>query len=104
MERAGFVFKGAAAGAQIRMMAAAWHGLWLLLLAGALGPWGAAAALPPAQPPPDVEFTFLLPAGRRECFYQSAPGNGTMEAEYQVGLGERGRGYAASVGGVAGGA
>ncbi|XP_006265677.1 transmembrane emp24 domain-containing protein 1 [Alligator mississippiensis] len=84
MERAGFVFKGAAAGAQIRMMAAAWHGLWLLLLAGALGPWGAAAALPPAQPPPDVEFTFLLPAGRRECFYQSAPGNGTMEAEYQV--------------------
>ncbi|XP_025059613.1 transmembrane emp24 domain-containing protein 1 [Alligator sinensis] len=69
MERAGLVFKGAAAGAQIRMMAAAWHGLWLLLLAGAPGPWGA-AALPAAQPPPDVEFTFLLPAGAAACVVQ----------------------------------
>lgn len=29
-------------------------------------------------------MTFVLPAGRRECFYQGAPGNASMEAEYQV--------------------
>ncbi|XP_062979692.1 transmembrane emp24 domain-containing protein 1 [Elgaria multicarinata webbii] len=52
-----------------------------LLLAGAF--WGGLqAAQPPA--PQDVEFTFLLPAGLRECFYQVAPGNGSMEVEYQV--------------------
>uniref|UniRef100_A0A1A8EMP9 Transmembrane emp24 protein transport domain containing 1b n=1 Tax=Nothobranchius korthausae TaxID=1143690 RepID=A0A1A8EMP9_9TELE len=32
----------------------------------------------------DSEFTFLLPAGRSECFYQTALKNGTMEVEYQV--------------------
>ncbi|KAL6110359.1 tmed1 [Pungitius sinensis] len=32
----------------------------------------------------DSEFTFLVPAGRLECFYQSALKNGTMEVEYQV--------------------
>ncbi|XP_008403581.1 transmembrane emp24 domain-containing protein 1b [Poecilia reticulata] len=32
----------------------------------------------------DSEFTFLLPAGRSECFYQTAIKNGTMEVEYQV--------------------
>ncbi|KAM9115473.1 transmembrane emp24 domain-containing protein 1 [Pangshura tecta] len=68
------------------MMAAAWRTLWWRLLL--LAPWGGSrAALPPAPPPPppqDAEFTFLLPAGRRECFYQGAPGNGSMEAEYQV--------------------
>ncbi|XP_008286748.1 transmembrane emp24 domain-containing protein 1b [Stegastes partitus] len=32
----------------------------------------------------DSEFTFLLPAGRSECFFQSAIKNGTMEVEYQV--------------------
>ncbi|XP_041838170.1 transmembrane emp24 domain-containing protein 1b [Melanotaenia boesemani] len=32
----------------------------------------------------DSEFTFLLPAGRSECFYQAAIKNGTMEVEYQV--------------------
>ncbi|CAI5679634.1 transmembrane emp24 domain-containing protein 1b [Oreochromis niloticus] len=32
----------------------------------------------------DSEFTFLLPAGRSECFFQNAIKNGTMEVEYQV--------------------
>ncbi|XP_056136588.1 transmembrane emp24 domain-containing protein 1b [Lampris incognitus] len=32
----------------------------------------------------DVEFTFLLPAGTSECFFQTATKNGTMEVEYQV--------------------
>lgn len=32
----------------------------------------------------DSEFTFLLPAGRSECFFQNAVKNGTMEVEYQV--------------------
>ncbi|XP_047435503.1 transmembrane emp24 domain-containing protein 1b [Mugil cephalus] len=32
----------------------------------------------------DSEFTFLLPAGRAECFFQTAVKNGTMEVEYQV--------------------
>ncbi|NXO01761.1 TMED1 protein, partial [Rhinopomastus cyanomelas] len=42
----------------------------------------AAGAAP--QPPPDAEVTFVLPAGRRECFYQGAPANASLEAEYQV--------------------
>ncbi|XP_049666881.1 transmembrane emp24 domain-containing protein 1 isoform X1 [Accipiter gentilis] len=50
---------------------------WLWLLALCTGP----AAAPP---PPDAEVTFVLPAGRRECFYQGAPGNASLEAEYQV--------------------
>ncbi|XP_040437461.1 transmembrane emp24 domain-containing protein 1, partial [Falco naumanni] len=54
-------------------MAARW--LWLLWL------WAGPAAAPP---PPDAEVTFVLPAGRRECFYQGAPGNASLEAEYQV--------------------
>ncbi|XP_071399534.1 transmembrane emp24 domain-containing protein 1b [Centroberyx affinis] len=32
----------------------------------------------------DTEFTFLLPAGTSECFFQTAVRNGTMEVEYQV--------------------
>lgn len=32
----------------------------------------------------DSEFTFLLPAGRSDCFFQTAVKNGTMEIEYQV--------------------
>ncbi|AWP06007.1 putative transmembrane emp24 domain-containing protein 1-like [Scophthalmus maximus] len=32
----------------------------------------------------DSEFTFLLPAGRSECFFQTAVKNATMEVEYQV--------------------
>ncbi|XP_070787077.1 transmembrane emp24 domain-containing protein 1-like, partial [Enoplosus armatus] len=32
----------------------------------------------------DSEFTFMLPAGRSECFFQTAIKNGTMEVEYQV--------------------
>lgn len=32
----------------------------------------------------DIEFTFLLPAGTSECFFQSTEKNWTMEVEYQV--------------------
>ncbi|CAL1601809.1 unnamed protein product [Knipowitschia caucasica] len=32
----------------------------------------------------DSEFTYILPPGTSECFYQSALNNGTMEVEYQV--------------------
>ncbi|CAJ0935749.1 unnamed protein product [Ranitomeya imitator] len=34
--------------------------------------------------PQDSELTFLLPAGRQECFYQPALYNASMEVEYQV--------------------
>ncbi|XP_059410995.1 transmembrane emp24 domain-containing protein 1b, partial [Carassius carassius] len=34
--------------------------------------------------PADSEFTFLLPAASKECFYQSAVQNGSVEVEYQV--------------------
>ncbi|XP_016119636.1 transmembrane emp24 domain-containing protein 1-like [Sinocyclocheilus grahami] len=34
--------------------------------------------------PTDSEFTFLLPAASKECFYQSAVRNGSIEIEYQV--------------------
>ncbi|XP_072346855.1 transmembrane emp24 domain-containing protein 1b [Scyliorhinus torazame] len=34
--------------------------------------------------PSDSEFTFVLPPGRLECFYQSAGHNSSMELEYQV--------------------
>lgn len=32
----------------------------------------------------NTEFTFRLPAGSTECFYQSTGRNGSMEVEYQV--------------------
>ncbi|CAJ0920187.1 unnamed protein product [Ranitomeya imitator] len=32
----------------------------------------------------DNDFTFTLPAGRRECFYQTMRKEGTLEIEYQV--------------------
>ncbi|KAH0507267.1 Transmembrane emp24 domain-containing protein 1 [Microtus ochrogaster] len=51
--------------------------LWLLLHAVGVGEAGP----PPIQ---DGEFTFLLPAGRKQCFYQSAPANASLETEYQV--------------------
>uniref|UniRef100_A0A8D0FLH4 Transmembrane p24 trafficking protein 1 n=1 Tax=Strix occidentalis caurina TaxID=311401 RepID=A0A8D0FLH4_STROC len=40
----------------------------------------------PLKSPPGAlkPVTFVLPAGRRECFYQGAPGNASLEAEYQV--------------------
>lgn len=58
--------------------------LWLLLPAVGVGEAGPA----PIQ---DGEFTFLLPAGRKQCFYQSAPANASLETEYQV-RGSRDRG------------
>ncbi|XP_020647349.3 transmembrane emp24 domain-containing protein 1 [Pogona vitticeps] len=57
--------------------------LLLVLAWGAPGRSLQAVGGPPALPQ-DAEFTFLLPAGRRECFYQVAPGNSSMEVEYQV--------------------
>ncbi|KAM5306728.1 transmembrane emp24 domain-containing protein 1 isoform 2-T2 [Glossophaga mutica] len=51
--------------------------LWLLLPSVGVG----GAGPPPIQ---DGEFTFLLPAGRKQCFYQSAPANASLETEYQV--------------------
>lgn len=36
--------------------------------------------------PADSEFTFLLPAASKECFYQNAVHNGSIEIEYQVTL------------------
>ncbi|XP_021499470.1 transmembrane emp24 domain-containing protein 1 [Meriones unguiculatus] len=51
--------------------------LWLFLQAAGVGEAGP----PPIQ---DGEFTFLLPAGRKQCFYQSAPANASLETEYQV--------------------
>uniref|UniRef100_A0A3B4UR61 Transmembrane p24 trafficking protein 1a n=1 Tax=Seriola dumerili TaxID=41447 RepID=A0A3B4UR61_SERDU len=32
----------------------------------------------------DMQFTFLLPAGSTECFYQTTMSNDSMEVEYQV--------------------
>ncbi|XP_063068703.1 transmembrane emp24 domain-containing protein 1a [Engraulis encrasicolus] len=32
----------------------------------------------------DVEFTFVLPAGATECFYQTVARQGSLEVEYQV--------------------
>ena len=32
----------------------------------------------------DTEFTFLLPAGTTECFFQTTVQNGSLEVEYQV--------------------
>eukprot|EP00064_Thunnus_orientalis_P003405 superscaffoldBa00000276_g3414 len=42
---------------------------------------GLTLALGPNQ---DMEFTFLLPAGSTECFYQTTVRNDSMEVEYQV--------------------
>uniref|UniRef100_A0A8C1WF74 Transmembrane p24 trafficking protein 1b n=1 Tax=Cyprinus carpio TaxID=7962 RepID=A0A8C1WF74_CYPCA len=41
---------------------------------------GAANAFSPI----DSEFTFQLPAASKECFYQSAVHNSSIEIEYQV--------------------
>lgn len=35
-------------------------------------------------PKKDMEFTFILPAGRTECFFQPTMTGDTMELEYQV--------------------
>lgn len=33
----------------------------------------------------DSDFTFTLPAGRKECFYQTMKKDASLEIEYQVG-------------------
>lgn len=35
----------------------------------------------------DSDFTFTLPAGRKECFYQPMPLKASLEIEYQVSVG-----------------
>lgn len=50
------------------------------------------AALPPVllpgaagfAPSLDSDFTFTLPAGQKECFYQPMPLKASLEIEYQV--------------------
>lgn len=37
-------------------------------------------------PNKNVEFTFLLPAGGTECFYQTTAKNDSIEVEYQVNI------------------
>lgn len=37
-------------------------------------------------PNKDMSFTFLLPAGSTECFFQTTEDNGSMEVSYQVRL------------------
>lgn len=32
----------------------------------------------------DSDFTFTLPAGRKECFYQTMKSDASLEIEYQV--------------------
>ncbi|XP_054995799.1 transmembrane emp24 domain-containing protein 5 isoform X2 [Sorex araneus] len=48
----------------------------------------AAALLPPGAtgfaPSLDSDFTFTLPAGLKECFYQPMPQKASLEIEYQV--------------------
>lgn len=34
----------------------------------------------------DSDFTFTLPAGRKECFYQTMKKDASLEIEYQVGV------------------
>ncbi|XP_061838260.1 transmembrane emp24 domain-containing protein 5-like [Nerophis lumbriciformis] len=36
------------------------------------------------KPNTEMEFTFVLPAGSRECFYQSTDKDSSLEFEYQV--------------------
>ncbi|XP_061761169.1 transmembrane emp24 domain-containing protein 1-like [Nerophis ophidion] len=36
------------------------------------------------KPNTDMEFTFVLPAGSRECFYQTTDKNSSLEFQYQV--------------------
>lgn len=60
--------------------------LLLLLLPGAAG----------FAPSLDGDFTFTLPAGLKECFYQPMPHKASLEIEYQVSDGCGGRGLLAS--------
>lgn len=55
--------------------------LQLRLLAGLILTTSLTLGLGPSQ---DMEFTFLLPAGSTECFYQTTSSDDTMEVEYQV--------------------
>lgn len=58
----------------------------LLVLAAGCAALGAAEFSPAL----DSDFTFTLPAGRRECFYQPMRKDASLELEYQVGGGGTG--------------
>lgn len=58
----------------------------LLVLAAGCAALGAAEFSPSL----DSDFTFTLPAGRRECFYQPMRKDASLELEYQVGGGGTG--------------
>lgn len=53
----------------------------LYLMGGLILTVGSTLGLGPNQ---HGGFTFLLPAGRTECFYQTATRNDSIEIEYQV--------------------
>lgn len=53
----------------------------LLLVALPLEPLPGAAGFAPSL---DSDFTFTLPAGQKECFYQPMPLKASLEIEYQV--------------------
>jgi protein ERP2 len=55
----------------------------LVLLLAALLPGAAGFA-----PSLDSDFTFTLPAGRKECFFQPMPFKASLEIEYQVKAGD----------------
>ena len=57
-------------------------------LSSRLAPSPPALLLPAAAgftPSLDSDFTFTLPAGQKECFYQPMPLKASLEIEYQVG-------------------
>lgn len=65
----------------------------LLVLAAGCAVLGAAEFSPSL----DSDFTFTLPAGRRECFYQPMRKEASLELEYQVGGGGAARGAGVAV-------
>lgn len=73
-----------------------WAGSWrcraagmgpprLLLLLGCLAPLLSPPGAAEFSPSLDSDFTFTLPAGRKECFYQPMRKEASLELEYQVG-------------------
>ena len=57
----------------------------LLLLLGCLAPLLSPPGAAEFSPSLDSDFTFTLPAGRKECSYQPMRKEASLELEYQVG-------------------